>query len=192
MKAAHLRPVFKLPTDLTPDEASARLEALLTCQDCRVAGQAVKHHMMLTLTDRERHFWSPWLQLEIRTEVGREHTMVYGRFSPAPSIWMGFALTYLALGTISMFATIFAVSQWMLDTQPSALWALPICALIAATIWTATRIGQGMARQEMVDLQAAVEAALEREPVVLTPASAPSGPAGGAAPAQTPNPAARA
>ncbi|MDF1838095.1 MAG: hypothetical protein P1V35_09520 [Planctomycetota bacterium] len=152
-----LRPRFVLPTSLSPDNASQRLEGLLRSEGARVVGQSVKHHLMLSLRNEDRHFWSPWLQLEVRTEIGQDETRVYGRFSPSPSIWMGFALTYLALGTISLFAVTFAVSQWMIDRAPNARWVVPVCAAIAFTMWTATRIGQGMASDEMAELQKAVE-----------------------------------
>ncbi len=152
-----LRPRFVLPISLSPDSASERLENLLHSEGGKVIGQSVKHHLMLSLRDEKRHFWSPWLQLEVRSEIGQSETRVYGRFSPSPSIWMGFALAYLALGTVSLFAVTFAVSQWMIDRTPSALWVVPICAAVALTMWTATRVGQGMAADEMAELQKAVE-----------------------------------
>ncbi|MCA9001735.1 MAG: hypothetical protein KDB61_07425 [Planctomycetes bacterium] len=155
-----LRPRFVLPLNLSPDAASARLEDLLRSPDGKLKGQSVRHHMVFSLRDRPHRFWSPWLQLEVRAEIGQHETRVYGRFSPSPSIWMGFALTYLALATISLFAATFAVAQWMLDTPPNALWALPICAAVAGAMWTATRIGQGLAAEEMHELQEAVEQCL--------------------------------
>ena len=152
-----LRPRFVLPISLSPDSASERLEGLLRSEEGKVIGQSVKHHLMLSLRGKQRHFWSPWLQLEVRSEIGQDETRVYGRFSPSPSIWMGFALAYLTLGTVSLFAVTFAISQWMIDRAPSALWAVPVCAAIALAMWTATRIGQGMAADEMAELQQAVE-----------------------------------
>ncbi|HPF14881.1 MAG TPA: hypothetical protein PLJ12_11475, partial [Planctomycetota bacterium] len=89
-------------------------------------------------------------------------TIVHGRFSSYPSIWMGFALIYLGLGTGAMFATIFAVSQWMIGRPPNALWALPLCLGLAASLWLATRIGQGLAAKDMADLRQAVEESLQR------------------------------
>lgn len=161
MPAIRLRPRFVLPVEFSTDEASRRLEQLLHSEQGPVTGQAVQHHLMLTLRNQERSFWSPWLQLEVRSEIGQEQTRVYGRFSPSPSIWMGFALAYLSLGTLSFFAAIFATSQWMLDRPPSALWALPPCGACALALWTATRMGQGMAAQEMDDLRQAVQDCLD-------------------------------
>jgi hypothetical protein len=155
-----LRPRFVLVSELTPDATSARLEQLLRAEDGKLVGQSVKHHMMFGLRDQAHHFWSPWLQLEVRSEIGQDQTRVYGRFSPSPSIWMGFAMAYLGLATLSLFAVTFAVSQWMLDRAPDALWVLPICAAVAAAMWTATRIGRGLAAEEMAQLQRAVEECL--------------------------------
>ncbi|MCP5024014.1 MAG: hypothetical protein GY930_19890 [bacterium] len=157
-----LRPRFVLSSTLSPDEASARLEKLLRSEAGNVKGQSVKHHLLLSLRDQERHFWSPWLQLEVRAEIGQSETRVYGRFSPSPSIWMGFALIYLSLGALSLFAVAFATSQWMLERTPSALWVVPICSGAAFAMWTGTRIGRGMAADEMCELQKAVKDCLEK------------------------------
>ena len=156
-----LRPRFVLPTPLSPDEASARLDKLLHSEEGKVKGQSVKHHLMLSLRDQKHHMWSPWLQLEVRSEIGQDETRVYGRFSPDPSIWMGFVLVYMTLGTLALFSLTFAVSQWMLQSPPSALWIVLGSAAVAFSMWTATRIGQGMAADEMTELQQAVEDCLQ-------------------------------
>ena len=161
MSTTELRPVVTLPVSLSPDEAYRRLARLLAGEDSRVTGETVRNHMLLTLKDRERHFWSPWLQLEVRAEVGSEQTRVKGRFSPHPSIWMGFVLAYLALGTLALFASVFAASQWMVGSEPYALWAIPVCGLIAALIYLATRMGQGWAKRDMTELWQAVRDSLD-------------------------------
>ena len=164
MSTLDLRPVQTLEVPLSPDEAYRRLASLLQGANPRVTGQTVKNHMLLTLNTPTRHFYSPWLQLEVRAEVGTEQTRVKGRFSPKPSLWMGFLLAYLALGTIALFGALFGTSQYMVDSAPTALWALPICAALAATLFTATRIGQGLARPEMTELWSVVTDSLAVTP----------------------------
>lgn len=163
MSVRPLRPTFVLHVPFSADEASERLQGLLREENPKVRGQAVQHHMMLTLQDRERRFWSPWLSLEIRKEVGVDDTRVYGRFSPEPGLWMGFMMTYFALGVIACFASVWGASQWVLEASPTALWALPIVAVLALALWLATRTGQGLAAEEMGELRRVVETCLDLE-----------------------------
>ena len=160
-----LRPTFVLHVPCSADEASERLQGLLREENPKVRGQAVKHHMMLTLKDRERRFWSPWLSLEVRREVGVDDTRVYGRFSPEPGLWMGFMMTYFALGVIACFAAVWGTSQIVLEAAPTALWALPVVGALALALWVATRTGQRLAAQEMGELREVVEAKLGLAPV---------------------------
>ena len=170
MSVRPLRPTFVLHVPYSADEASDRLQDLLRTENPKVRGQAVQHHMMLTLKDRERRFWSPWLSLEIRKEVGVDDTRVYGRFSPEPGLWMGFMMTYFALGVIACFAAVWGTSQWVLNAPPTALWILPLAAVLALALWVATRMGQGLAAEEMQQLRAVIEESLS------LPSSAPTAP----------------
>ncbi len=176
MTVRPLRPTFVLHVPFSADEASDRLQGLLHAENAKVRGQAVRHHMMLTLQDRERRFWSPWLSLEIRKEVGIEDTRVYGRFSPEPGLWMGFMMTYFALGVIACFAAVWGASQYVLDAAPTALWALPVVAVLGLALWLATRTGQGLAGEEMGELRRVVEGCLglgPATPAEPTPSAAP-------------------
>lgn len=160
MTVRPLRPTFVLHVPYSADEASERLQGLLREESPNVRGQAVKHHMMLTLKDRERRFWSPWLSLEVRREVGVDDTRVYGRFSPEPGLWMGFMMTYFALGVIACFAAVWGMSQWVLKAAPTAWWVLPLVAVLVLALWIATRMGQGLAADEMQELRAVIEDSL--------------------------------
>ncbi len=116
-------------------------------------------HVVLCIVEPERHFWSPWLMVDIAEQDGGVH--LYGRFSPHPSVWTGFAFCYLTLGAIGFFALIFAwASQLSGSGKPVVGLIAPVCALVAFSLWWASQVGQRLAHAEMRTLRACLDAAL--------------------------------
>ena len=116
-------------------------------------------HVVLCMDEEVRHFWSPWLMLDIQAEADTTH--LFGRFSPHPSVWTGFAFCYLTLGVIGFFSLIFAAALQL--SGGGHAWAgliAPLCALICLCLWWASQIGQRLAYAQMLDLRACVDIAL--------------------------------
>ena len=89
-------------------------------------------------------------------------SIVKGRFSPNPSVWTGFMLTYIALGTIVFFMVMFAVSQWIMKNPPSALMLIPIPVVIAVIMYWSSLVGQKIAHEQMRELYDASMGVLTR------------------------------
>jgi hypothetical protein len=116
-------------------------------------------HVVLCIVENERHFWSPWLMVDIAEQDGGTH--LYARFSPHPSVWTGFAFCYLTLGAIGFFSLIFAwASQLSGSGKPIVGLIAPVCALIAFGLWWASQVGQKLAHPEMRTLRGCLDAAL--------------------------------
>lgn len=161
MTVARMRPTFLLETDLSSDEVVKCIRQSIANTTGQYRGRFAGTHAMISIDDSRRHFWSPWLHLEVReTDSVRE---VFGRFSPHPSIWTGFMLAYLAIATIMFFALMLAFSQLILKSAPWAFLALPIGLLVAGTLWFASQAGQKLAHDEMGDLRSMVEACLAKK-----------------------------
>lgn len=158
-----LRPTFELVTPLSPDEAARRLEALYSAPGAPYEGQSVHTHLTITFAREHRGFWSPWLHLDLHPHE-HDATRLFARFSPAPSIWTGFMLAYMALATIILICACWAFSQYLLDQPPTLLWGVVLPGAIAAAMLIAARIGQSMAREEMAALHDAVTRALTASP----------------------------
>lgn len=162
LRADLLRPTFRLNLDRPPERAAAALEALTSEQGGPFPGQSTGSHVTLTIARGERHFWSPWLHLELTpSATDPARTDLFGRFSPAPSIWTGFMLTYIALFTLGLFAAVWAMAQVMLEGPPTALWVVLLTVVIAAAMLVSARIGQGLALDQMARLREAVGRALD-------------------------------
>lgn len=87
-------------------------------------------------------------------------TQLHGRFSPHSSVWTAFAASYLGLGSLGVFSSIFGLSQWMVDSRPWALMGTATCIALVGVLWWASQVGQRLARDEMLMIRAVVDAAL--------------------------------
>ena len=103
MSTIRMRPTFSLETDLSEEEIVQRIQDTFSGNpdgqhSSNFQGQFVSRHAMISITESMRHFWSPWMHLEIRD--GDQQRQVFGRFSPHPSIWTGFMFSFLAIAVL--------------------------------------------------------------------------------------------
>jgi len=166
-----LRPTFSLelarPSRDVLAQVYARLAvATVQLRRTRIPGGgrdvAQEHdHFILTVQETERHFWSPWLSVEVEPRGGGAH--VFGRFSPHPSVWTAFMFGYLLLAVVVMFALVFALALSMSGGSP---WTLAIAggaSVVMVLMWWASQVGQRLARAQMESLRQVLEGALIEE-----------------------------
>ena len=170
--SAELRPSFQIdvPT-LDVDDVVERLRAGLdpatfdadgvrTAKDGhRWVTEWAKTHVLVAMRKDLRHAWSPWLHVDVRSSEAGE-TYVFARFSPHPALWTAIALTYLSLGSIVLFGSCFGTAQAMLGERGWAWWGVGGARVVAALIWFASQAGQRLAREQMEELHAALDASL--------------------------------
>jgi len=133
--AFSLRPSFELELDVPSGELIEQL--------------------VLTVLPEARHFWSPWLTLDIGPRG--EGTHVSGTFSPHPSVWTAYMFGYLALGIVLLFSLLFAGSVVMMGG--GAAWSLWIAGGAVAggvAMWWVSVLGQKLATAQMDELRGAL------------------------------------
>ncbi len=168
MSLAKMRPTFEMPSKLTQQQTVDRLCTLVDEDHHPIEGRVAGHCIMLVIPPNARHFWSPWLNIEVHEED--QGSSVHGRFAPNPSIWTGFMLTYIALITLISFAAIFGFAQFMMGQSPWALTLVPIFLGIAGALYWSSLVGQRLANDQMHELYDAVAAKLtENAPAESNP-----------------------
>lgn len=170
MSTVQMRPTFQLETDLSTEETMKRIQNLVTVdtdpsdhpssptESPNFQGQFTRDHALITICENKRHFWSPWMHLEVRSADPVRH--IVGRFSPHPSIWTGFIFSYLAIGVLMFFAMMFGVSQQLSKQSPWAYYVIPIGLVIALVLWFASKAGQKLAHDEMAQMKSKLEQSL--------------------------------
>lgn len=135
---------------MTEKEFSARTKTMIREESESLDGQVTRDHALISFVESKRHFWSPWLHLELRqSENSRE---IYGRYSPHPSIWTAFMFSYLSLFVLTFFAAIMGCAQCIAGEQAWAFWIIPACLSLAVFLWLASRTGQSLAHDQMEEL----------------------------------------
>ncbi len=170
MSIPKMRPSFLLIVGLTHKEAIERIRGLVEHPDGRFTGKIVGKHIMLTVSEKDRHFWSPWLDMEVLEEEDDEDSgesaqggaaTVRGRFMPHPNIWTAYMAAYFGLGTFGLFAACFAYAQWVTESPPTALWGVGLSVVLTVAVWWSAQVGQKLARGQMEVLMEVVGGALE-------------------------------
>lgn len=155
MSTLLLRPTFRLTSPSTEKATLERIQNAVNELDGVMSGQFKARHAVISISGSDRHFWSPWLNLQVQEEeTGCE---VFGRFSPHPSVWTAFAFSYIALGVLAFFSTIIGMSQQLAGQPPYAYYSLPVWGLIALVLWLAAQVGQKLANDQMIQMQQLVE-----------------------------------
>ncbi len=164
LEAAEPDPAIFRPTleryvpGINAGDLAARVTEALNDSVLGLPYRCTDRHFLIWIPDRERHLWSPWLHLDVEDVFdapdGSDAARLFGRFSPAPSLWTGVMFGLLTLAVAGIGSALFAYSQWIVGQQPWALWATAVCAVGILLTISVSRIGQARARYQM---QALVE-----------------------------------
>jgi hypothetical protein len=113
-------------------------------------GSALKYHITIDYTLKNRHFWSPHLDLNL--EPYKEGTLIRGLIGPRPNVWtifMFFNSVGVFLGVVGL---IVGTGQWSMSNIPYAYWMLPLSGLILIIIYYLGKTGKRIAHEESVRL----------------------------------------
>ena len=155
MSTVQIRPTFTVETGLNDESVLNRVKIAVAKSADEYVGQFSDQHAMIAIVEPKRHFWSPWMHLDVRqTELQKQ---IFCRFSPHPSIWTGFMFSYLAISVISFFAILFGASQQLSGQSPWAYWVLPIAVVISVLLWLSSQAGQRLAHGEMEQMKSLIE-----------------------------------
>ncbi len=154
-----LRPTFERPVSGVDAEVlAARVAQALGEAERGLPHRRAGRHFMVWIPDPRRRTWSPWLHLDVNEAAGG--ATLFGRFTPAPSLWTGVMLAYLALAVLTVGGALFGYSQWLVGESPWGLWLALGAILTGGLILLSSRAGQALARGQMAELTTVVERAV--------------------------------
>ena len=155
-----MRPSFGLEIACTPDRMMAAIERRRRLDAREIEGDVTRRHAVLRVPTHERKLWTPCLDLTVEPaggDPGAERTRIWGTFSPRPEIWTAFVFAMGTLAVLSLFASMFGIAQLALGHLPTAL-AIPLASVfLAAGLYAAALVGQGLSLTEMYRLRAFVD-----------------------------------
>ncbi|MEL7498303.1 MAG: hypothetical protein AAFN77_11890 [Planctomycetota bacterium] len=155
------QPTFSIETSLQSNQFVARLKHAVDEQSTEFMGRFTNDHALVAIVESDRHFWSPWLHLDVRRhESGNS---VFGRFSPHPNIWTAFKFSYLGLLIATFFSFIGGWSQILAGESCWGFYLIPFWVVVGVLLWVASQVGQRLAIEEMERLKTLVQLCLESE-----------------------------
>lgn len=151
-----LRPRFQLKLDKTKELA---LDAFENVDQPPFIIKILDDHVFIKFNDKQAHFWSPQLQLEINEE--NEGSIVYGLFGPNPTLWTFFMFLHFGVATIFIILGIWAYSSAALGRPYGLQIALMVfMTLLWFVLYIFGRYGRKKGKPQMQELYAFMEKVL--------------------------------
>jgi len=92
-----LRPRFSLEVGKSKEEAISAIERELVYLKKDYKYKISDHHIFIDVSEKDSHFWSPHLHIEIVTNDQTSST-IKGLFSPKPQVWTFFMFLHFVIG----------------------------------------------------------------------------------------------
>lgn len=156
MATPRMRPSFRIETPCSNECLQDAFAERLAASAGQVVGTLKSGHCVLEVDARERRFWTPSLDLmfDSASADASPRTNLWGTFSPRAEIWTALVFAMGTLAIVSFFATMIGLAQWAIGHSPIALMVPAVAAVIAALLYLAALVGQGLSIAEMYTLRA--------------------------------------
>jgi len=153
-----VRPRFQVESSMSAADIIQRIKDNLKVRKSDCQGATAVGYAMLTVPERERHFWSPHLTITIDDHEGG--SLVRGMYTPSPMAWTMFVFFYTAIGLTTLGFLLYALSCLSLDKPTTTFWWTLGLALLFLTIYLVSYTGQKFGRKQMGQLQNFIEECL--------------------------------
>ncbi len=142
MASFRIRPRFETTTTKTIEEIIDIVKSKLRHNTKHLHGEAFQDHITIKVNKDHRHYWSPQLAILLYREPEDKVTTIKGIYGPMPNVWTLFALSYLAIGVLTIFISIIGLSRMALGHTCSILWVVPVLLSVAAALYIISQMGQ--------------------------------------------------
>jgi len=134
-------------------------DGLKACQfGCQ--GTTAVRYAIITVPERERHFWSPHLTITIEDHEASAGSLVRGLYSPAPMAWTMFVFFYTVVGLSTLGTLLYGLSCYSLDKPTNAFWWTVGLTIVLLSIYLVSYSGQKAGRKQLGQLHNFIEGCL--------------------------------
>lgn len=147
-----LKPRFQIEFEMNSEVLLGEIKKNLS-EVSKYRTKLVDNHLVIDVPDKENHFWSPQLHIEIE-DVTDLTSKVNGLFGPKPQVWTLFMFLHFFVATAFLIFGIIAYSNWSLNKSS----ILPIVMLVVLPIvWVLLyfvgTIGKSTGKKQMDELK---------------------------------------
>jgi hypothetical protein len=154
MARPRMRPRYILDVETGADTIMSSLRGRLKASEPGLVGVFSERHGVVRLSPDRRRFWSPQLDILIEPHVeGIDHSRVVVRFAPHPPVWLAFVFTYAVLFALGVSGVMYAMAELSMGRAPWCLISTGFAIGVAAFVYGAAFIGQGLGADDMFELR---------------------------------------
>ena len=148
-----LRPRFVLRSNVKVDKIISEINLGIEA-DHSVSGSIRGDYAVLRIPIKNRHYWSPELQVRVEEDEFCENqsTLIQCLVGPRSSVWGLFVFLYGVIGIIALIGGIYGASHYQLGKESIFIWFFPIGIILIPTIYVLAKIGQKKGRDQMLHL----------------------------------------
>ena len=166
MARPRMRPSFRVEASCPPERVWDAIGRRLDLDGEGVEGDLSARHGVLRIPEEERRFWTPCLELTIEESKGLgeeanekepRRSKLWGTFSPRAEIWTAFVFSIGSLCILSVFASVYGIAQLVLGRAAYALLVPAASIVLAALLYVAALVGQGLSISDMYRLRAFID-----------------------------------
>lgn len=159
MSSFHIRPRFSQRVKMSPEEVQSHLRGSIEPIAEQFEIKEFPDFFCLRIAERDRHFWSPRLNLSLeRDESGA--TWIHGIYGPNANAWSLFLFSYLIVGFLGLLAGGMAVAQWTIGSAVTWGWAVAAAVVGLVVLYIVAQFGQKLGAQQMFQIHQAYETAI--------------------------------
>ena len=159
-----LRPRFSIDLEKSKEEVLALFLREKKKKQKRFIIKIVDEHIFLDILNKDNHFWSPHLHLEIVEEEG-EKTKVKGLFGPKPGVWTFFMFLHFVVATAFIGFSIWAyVGSKMEESNAFPIVMMVVLPMVWILLYLFGRLGRDFGRSQIVKMQVFLIELLEIKP----------------------------
>ncbi len=114
----------------------------------------------LRIHEKDRHFWSPRLNLSLESAEEPGKTIIHGIYGPNANVWSLMLFSYLIVGFLGIIAGVIAFSQWVIGTGTWGFWLLGVAGAILVALYLVAQVGQKLGAQQTFVIHQAYESAI--------------------------------
>ncbi len=160
MSSFNFRPRFQQLAELTPKAVEEKILEQTQLSGCDYEVKCFPGFLCIRIPEKERHFWSPRLHLDLEATDDGTKTQIRGIYGPNANVWGLFLCGYMILGVLAFIVGTFAFTQWAIGTYPWAFWPLGLILFAALTLYVMAQLGQKLGAQQTYQIHQIYESAL--------------------------------
>jgi len=127
-----------------------------------------KDHIVIDISNEERHFWSPHMDVSVEHDTYEDKTLVRCLIGPSPTVWTMFMFFYGFFGFLAFVGMTLGMAQWTLKKDMWGSWFVRIALLGMLVMYFISYEGKKLSHDEMRSMKNFIDRALGRDCFALS------------------------